>query len=147
MGYAAIWSQPDNKMEEFSDELQSVVDQVCSVGLVFQSWWLHKQTGVKFIGNPVVMKQMQVSSKLIALFHIKQPFADRLDKLSWRWLGTKATHIFSTKSSNVSAIFQNRKFNIILANNFVTFWTAGLWKYLSEEHLLMFDMQIKRHPG
>ena len=61
-------------MEEFSNKLQSIVDQVYSKGLVF-CCRSHKPTGVKVL----VMKQMKVSSKLLALFHIKQPFADRPD--------------------------------------------------------------------
>ena len=37
----------------------------------------------------------------------------------------KATHIFTAKNINVFAIFQNRNFNITLANNFVRFRTTG----------------------
>ena len=33
----------------------------------------------------------------------------------------KSTHIFSAKNINIIAIFQDRNFNIMLANNFVKF--------------------------
>ena len=42
----------------------------------------------------------------------------------------KCTHIFSAKNISIFAIFQDRNFNIKLANNFVKFWTTGpcsLW--------------------
>ena len=39
----------------------------------------------------------------------------------------KATHIFSPKHINVFALFQGRLFNIVLANNFIKFWTIGPW--------------------
>ena len=39
----------------------------------------------------------------------------------------KPTHIFSAKNINIFAIFQYRNFNIMLANNFVKFWTTGPW--------------------
>ena len=35
------------------------------------------------------------------------------------------THIFSAKNINVFAIFQDRSFNVMLANNFLKFWTTG----------------------
>ena len=34
---------------------------------------------------------------------------------------------FSAKDINVFAIFQDRKFNVTLANNFIKFWTTGPW--------------------
>ena len=37
---------------------------------------------------------------------------------------TKGTHIFTTKNINVFAIFQERNFNAMLANNFVKFLTT-----------------------
>ena len=40
-----------------------------------------------------------------------------------------ATYIFFTKNINVFAIFQERNFNVTLANNVVTFWTTGPRKY------------------
>ena len=39
----------------------------------------------------------------------------------------KATHIYAAKNIKVFAIFQDRNFNITLANNFVKFWTNGPW--------------------
>ena len=36
-----------------------------------------------------------------------------------RFCNAKATHIFSAKNINVFAIFQDRNFNVMLANNFV----------------------------
>ena len=46
----------------------------------------------------------------------------------------KATHIFSAKNMNVFAIFQDRNFNVTLANNFKCFEQMGpsvLAKYSS----------------
>ena len=39
----------------------------------------------------------------------------------------KLLTFFSAKDINVSAMFQDRNFNVTLANNFVKFWTAGPW--------------------
>ena len=44
----------------------------------------------------------------------------------------KATHIFSARNINVFAIYQDRNFNVTLANNFVKFWTTGSWCIFAE---------------
>ena len=41
----------------------------------------------------------------------------------------KATNIFSAKNIYVIAIFQDKHFHIMLANNFVKFWTIGPWYF------------------
>ena len=50
----------------------------------------------------------------------------------------KATHIFSAKNINVFAIFQERNYNVTLADNFVKFWTTGPWSFVVIEPILGF---------
>ena len=99
------------------------------------------QWGVLFFNqkvlDPVIQSIVSLTNSLMTnlLTVVAKAFSNTLTFLLQKrekLLQSKSyTHFFSKKKKHIYAIklFQDRNFNVTLANNFVYFWTIGLWYF------------------